>query len=68
MADGGRNINAQLDLSGEPLVPPLRRDGNTRRSGNPLLVDEYQNLTLEGRRHEQAYLDYWNSTDADDGK
>ena len=31
-------------------------------------VNEYQNLTIEGRQYEEKYLDYWNSTSKDDGR
>ncbi|KAI9652013.1 MAG: hypothetical protein M1831_007254 [Alyxoria varia] len=64
-ADGAQNINAQLNLSGEPLIPPLRESFKPR---DPMPVDKYQDLTIEGRQYEEAYYDYWNSTGEDDGQ
>ncbi|KAI9726211.1 MAG: hypothetical protein M1828_001885 [Chrysothrix sp. TS-e1954] len=64
-ADGAHNIHAQLDLSGEPLIPPLR-GGSRLRDAMP--VDQYQDLTVEGREYEEKYLDYWNSTNEDNGQ
>ncbi|KAL9085591.1 MAG: hypothetical protein Q9159_004630 [Coniocarpon cinnabarinum] len=64
-ADGGHNIAAQLDLSGEPLVPPLRKGFKLKEA---MPVNEYQELTVEGRRYEETYLDYWNSFTEPDGQ
>jgi hypothetical protein len=64
-ADGGHDIHRQLDLSGEPLVPPLRK---TFQLKDPMSLITYQELTIEGRDYEGAYSDYWNSTADEDGK
>ncbi|KAJ6036184.1 general amidase [Penicillium herquei] len=64
-ADSGHDINKQLALSGEPLIPQLR-DSFTLH--DPMSLLEYQALTTEGRDYEAAYSDYWNSTAADDGQ
>ncbi|KAL8836535.1 MAG: hypothetical protein Q9170_002890 [Blastenia crenularia] len=64
-ADGAHDINQQLDLSGEPLVPPLR-GAFQLRDPTPLL--EYQRLTVDGKAYNEAYYDYWNSTTKDDGQ
>ncbi|KAF2498692.1 amidase [Lophium mytilinum] len=64
-ADGGHDIHRQLDLSGEPLVAPLRE---TFRLKDPMSLLTYQSLTIEGRDYEAKYSDYWNSTADDDGQ
>ena len=64
-ADGAHDIHKQLDLSGEPLIPPLRDSFQLRE---PMSLIEYHNLTVEGRNYEAAYSDYWNATTEDDGK
>ncbi|KAL8808787.1 MAG: hypothetical protein Q9223_005987 [Gallowayella weberi] len=64
MADGCHDIHRQLDLSGEPLVPPLREGFQLR---DPLPLLEYQDFTIQGKAYNEAYLDYWNSTGSDDG-
>lgn len=64
-ADGAHDVHRQLDLSGEPLIPPLR-EAFQLRDPTPLL--EYQDKTLEGKRYNEAYYDYWNSTGDDDGQ
>ncbi|KAL9036398.1 MAG: hypothetical protein Q9214_006151 [Letrouitia sp. 1 TL-2023] len=63
-ADGAHDIHRQLDLSGEPLIPPLRKSFELE---DPISLLEYQALTIEGRDYEGAYLDYWNSLEAVDG-
>ncbi len=63
-ADGAHDVHRQLDLSGEPLVPPLRKSFQLR---DPIPLLEYQDLTLQGKTYSEAYLDYWNSTAQDDG-
>ncbi|KAL4911385.1 hypothetical protein BDW74DRAFT_184748 [Aspergillus multicolor] len=62
-ADGGHDINRQLDLSGEPLIPQLK-DSFTLR--DPMTLLEYQALVIEGRDYEAAYSDYWNETGNDE--
>ncbi|KAL6720353.1 hypothetical protein ACLMJK_002274 [Lecanora helva] len=64
-ADGAHDIHHQLDLSGEPLIPPLRK-GMQLREPTPLL--EYQGLTIEGNKYNEAYCDYWNTTSNGDGQ
>ena len=63
-ADGGHDIHRQLDLSGEPLIPPLRESFKLQ---DPIPLLQYQALTIEGRDYERAYLDYWNSLESEDG-
>ncbi|KAG6997797.1 mycophenolic acid synthesis protein B [Physcia stellaris] len=58
-ADGAHDIHRQLDLSGEPLVPPLR---NAFQLRDPISLLEYQDLTIQGKTYCEAYTDYWNST------
>ena len=64
-ADGGYDINKQLDLSGEPLIPQLRKAFTLR---DPMSLIEYQALTIEGRNYEQGYSDYWMATAEEDGQ
>ncbi|KAL8679072.1 MAG: hypothetical protein Q9186_004612 [Xanthomendoza sp. 1 TL-2023] len=64
MADGAHDVHQQLDLSGEPLVPPLRESFQLR---DPIPLLEYQDLTIQGKAYNEAYYDYWNSTGDDDG-
>ena len=64
-ADGAHDIHAQLDRSGEPLIPDLRE---TFRLREPIGLLEYQDLTLQGLEYEAAYSDYCNGTSKDDGK
>ncbi|KAF2878553.1 amidase signature domain-containing protein [Massariosphaeria phaeospora] len=52
LADGGRDVHKQLELSGEPLIPPLR---DTFRLREPMSLIKYQELTLEGLAYEAAY-------------
>ena len=62
-ADGAHDIHQQLDLSGEPLVPPLRDAFQLR---DPVSLLEYQDLTIQGKTYCEAYTDYWNSTSSKD--
>jgi amidase len=64
-ADGGHDIHKQLDLSGEPLIPQLRKSFKLK---DPMSLLEYQALTIEGRDYEAAYSDYWNTTADEDGQ
>ncbi|EEQ34981.1 putative amidase [Microsporum canis] len=64
-ADGGHDVNKQLDLSGEPPIPQIR-DIIKLRDPVPLL--DYQDLILQGIKYSEAYSDYWNSTAEDDGQ
>jgi amidase len=61
-ADGAHDIHAQLNLSGEPLIPELVKSFQLK---DPMNLLQYQDLTLEGRDYSAAYSDYWNAT-ADD--
>ncbi|RSM18086.1 hypothetical protein CDV31_003008 [Fusarium ambrosium] len=65
MADGAHDIHQQLDLSGEPLIPDLRRSFQLRP---PMGLLEYQDLTLQGLTYEREYSDYWNSAADADGQ
>ncbi|KAL8680043.1 MAG: hypothetical protein Q9186_003723 [Xanthomendoza sp. 1 TL-2023] len=65
MADGCHDIHRQLDLSGEPLMPPLRRGFQLK---DPLPLLEYQDFTLQGKAYNETYSDYWNSTSSGDGR
>ncbi|KAL8993932.1 MAG: hypothetical protein Q9188_007204, partial [Gyalolechia gomerana] len=64
-ADGAHDIHQQLDISGEPLVRPLR---GTFQLRDPIPLLEYQDLTIQGKVYNEAYTDYWNSTSGDDGQ
>lgn len=64
-SDGGYYIHKQLDLSGEPLIPPLRE---IFELVPPFSAIRTQELAIEGRDSCEAYLDYWNSKSADDGQ
>ncbi len=64
-ADGGHDIHRQLNLSGEPLIPPLQKSYALR---DPMSLLEYHALTIEGRDYEAAYADYWNATAHEDGQ
>ncbi|KAK3169594.1 hypothetical protein OEA41_008978 [Lepraria neglecta] len=63
-AEGAHDVYQQLDLSGEPLVPPLRKSFQLR---DPTSLLEYQDLTIQRKVYNAAYSDYWNSTADDDG-
>ncbi|RSM05039.1 hypothetical protein CEP52_006546 [Fusarium oligoseptatum] len=65
MADGAQDIHQQLSLSGEPLIPDLRRPFQLRP---PMGLLEYQDLTLQGLAYEREYYTYWNSTADSDGQ
>jgi len=62
-ADGRHDIHRQLNLSGEPLIP---QTAAKFQLADPMRVDEYHQLTLEGIAFERAYSDYWNSTGSAD--
>lgn len=64
-ADGAHDVHQQLDLSGEPLIPPLRESFKLRE---PMPLLEYQDKTLQGKAYNEAYSDYWNASCNDDGK
>ncbi|RMJ11864.1 hypothetical protein CDV36_008521 [Fusarium kuroshium] len=65
MADGAHDIHQQLNMSGEPLIPDLRRPFQRRP---PMGLLEYQDLTLQGLTYEREYSDYWHSTADADGQ
>ena len=62
--DGGHDIHKQLRLSGEPLIPRLR---DVLAPKDPMSIVEYQDLVVEGRAFQEAYLDYLNSTGGANG-
>lgn len=62
--DGGHDIHKQLRLSGEPLIPRLR---DVLAPKDPMSIVEYQDLVLEGRAFQEAYLDYLNCTGGANG-
>ncbi|KAH9833351.1 general amidase [Teratosphaeria destructans] len=64
-SDGAYDIHKQLELSGEPLIPPLR---DIFKLVPPLTAIETQELSVEGRVACESYLEYWNSKTADDGQ
>lgn len=64
-SDGGYDIHKQLDISGEPLIPPLREIFELKP---PFSAVKTQELAIEARDSCEAYLDYWNSLTADDGR
>jgi amidase len=64
MADGAHDVHAQLDRSGEPLIPDLERSFQLKE---PIGLLDYQSNTLHGLEYESRYLDYWNDTAGDDG-
>ncbi|KIW92858.1 uncharacterized protein Z519_06707 [Cladophialophora bantiana CBS 173.52] len=64
-ADGAHDIHAQLDLSGEPLIPDLATAFGLKP---PMGLLEYQDLTLQGLEYETQYSDYWNPTAEEDGE
>lgn len=64
-SDGGYDIHKQLELSGEPLIPPLRE---IFKLVPPFTAIKTQELSLRGRAHCEAYSDYWNSMAVSDGQ
>lgn len=54
-ADGAHDVHKELQLSGEPLVPPLR-DSFQLRDPMPLL--KYQDLTIQGKAYNEVYSNY----------
>lgn len=64
-ADGAHDIHAQLDLSGEPLIPDLRDSFQLKP---PMDLLEYQDNTLQGLAYEIEYSEYWNKTADEDGQ
>ena len=64
-SDGGFDIHKQLDLSGEPLIPPLREIFKLK---TPFSAITTQDLSIQGRDSCAAYSDYWNSKAADNGQ
>ena len=64
-SDGGHDIHSHLQLSGEPLIPPLREIFKLKP---PIDAIEIQKLSVEGRDACAAYADYWNSMAVDDGQ
>ena len=65
LSDGGHNVNEQVQLSGEPLIPPFNEFFKLRDS---MPVNEYHNLIVEASKFEESYLDYWNSSGDDNGQ
>lgn len=64
-SDGAYDIHQQLDLSGEPLIPPLR---DIFKLVPPFSAIKTQELSVQGRDTCEAYSDYWNSMAAADGQ
>jgi amidase len=64
-ADGANDIHEHLNLSGEPLIPPLERSFQLR---DPIPLLKYQELILDGLNYEIQCSDYWNSTGDADGR
>jgi amidase len=62
-SDGGSDVHKQLDLSGEPLIPPLRKVFELKP---PFSAIATQELSIQGRDSCEAYSDYWNSKATDD--
>ena len=65
LSDGCYDIHKQLDVSGEPLIPPLRE---ILKLAPPLSVIKVQELSVQGQRSCEAYTDYWNSMAGADGQ
>ncbi|KAL2071771.1 hypothetical protein VTL71DRAFT_13006 [Oculimacula yallundae] len=65
VSDGGFDVHKQLDLSGEPLIPPLRDVFSVQP---PFSAIRCQELSIEGRDSCAAYADYWNSKAESDGQ
>ncbi len=63
-SDGGYDIHKQLDLSGEPLISPLRE---IFKLVPPFSAIKIQELSIQGRDICEAYSDYWNSMAAAGG-
>lgn len=64
-SDGGHDIHKQIDLSGEPLIAPLREIFELKA---PFSAIRTQQLAIEARNSCEAYQDYWNSLTTDDGR
>ncbi|KAF1732290.1 Acetamidase [Beauveria bassiana] len=64
-SDGGHYIHKQLDLSGEPLIPPLRDIFKLRP---PVSATTLEDLSVQGQNACEAYSDYWNSKSANDAQ
>jgi len=62
-SDGGCDVHKQLDLSGEPLIPPLCEGFKPKP---PFSAIRCQELSIQGRDSCEAYSDYWNTMTADD--
>ena len=63
-SDGGHDIHKQLELSGEPIIPPLRQ---LFEPAPPFSAVKIQELVIAARDSCDAYLEYWNSTATADG-
>jgi amidase len=64
-SDGGHDIYKQLELSGEPIIPPLRQ---LFEPAPPFSAVKIQELAIAARDSCEAYLEYWNSTSTADGR
>jgi amidase len=64
-SDGAYDIHKQLNLSGEPLIPPLREEF---KLVPPFSAIKIQELSIQGRDICEAYSDYWNSRAGTDGQ
>jgi len=63
-SDGGYDIHKQLDLSGEPLIPPL---SEVFKLEPPFSAIRCQELSIQGQDSCEAYSDYWNTMASGDG-
>jgi amidase len=64
-SDGGHDIYKQLELSGEPIIPPLRQ---LFEPSPPYSAVKVQELAIAARDSCNAYSDYWNSVATTDGR
>jgi amidase len=64
-SDGGHDIYKQLELSGEPIIPPLRQ---LFEPAPPYSAVKVQELAIAARDSCDAYLKYWHSNVAADGR
>jgi amidase len=64
-SDGGHYIHEQLDLSGEPLIYPLRELFKLKPPMSAITLEE---LSIQARDARETYSDYWNSLSTEDGQ
>jgi amidase len=61
-SDGGHDIHKQLELSGEPIIPPLRQ---LFEPAPPFSAVKIQELAVAARDSCDAYLQYYRTATAD---